>query len=91
MVFNMKACTARRVIILMNRPPERVERQRIAHKEVWLALNHIDNPSFGLAVALDIALGHLQGGMPRKLLDIAQRASGFDNFLCRIGYERPAS
>ena len=80
-------------MIVMNRPPERVERHRIAHKGGWEAytLNHIDNPSFSLAVALNVALGHLQGGMACKLLDVPQRASGFDNFLCRIGYERPAS
>ena len=55
------------------------------------SLNHIDDLPLGFAVALDVALGHLQGGMARKLLDVPQRASRFDNLLGGVSYERPAS
>ena len=54
-------------------------------------LNHRDELTLHIGVAIDVPLGGLDRLMASKQLDIAQRTTGFVHEPCGPGDERPPS
>ena len=57
----------------------------------WAALKAVDEPTLGVAVTVDVALGYFDGFMTSKKLDVAQRGSRSVGVAGGVGDESSAS